>query len=346
LTGNPRKWSSEQLINFQTLMLWSRDFGFGIPELPYIAGRDLVGTVVQESKFSLRFKQGDVVLAPSTEYRDLRRSAYQEFVVASAFNISRVPKNLERQHVAGLGVAFTAAALALGVSLGCDFSQIGQTGSGPNLPEILRSLRPEAIPEDQRKECLQETRHSPRKGSWILIWGGSSTSAQITAQLAKLIGLRVIKVVDVGKHGDRLSRGFADLLIDSHNDERAIQIIRRVTNGNLQYAVDTVGRNTAELAQRALQQNQDGIVSHLVGLSGLPKHPAPGVNHHSLPMKVFHEVQEVGENLMKWLEALLKEGLLIPPDVELAPGGLDGINDALDRMRKGDISGKRLVIKI
>jgi hypothetical protein len=40
----------------------SSDFGFGIPELPYVAGRDLVGVVVRGPKEkSSRITLGDVV---------------------------------------------------------------------------------------------------------------------------------------------------------------------------------------------------------------------------------------------------------------------------------------------
>jgi hypothetical protein len=63
-------------------------------------------------------------------------------------------------------------------------------------------------------------------------------------------------------------------------------------------------------------------------------------------MKIYHEVHEVGGSLMSWLEMLLKQGQLIPPETEVAPGALDGINDALDRMRRGEISRKRVVVKL
>jgi NADPH:quinone reductase-like Zn-dependent oxidoreductase len=307
-----------------------------------------VGTVIQESRSNSRIKKGDVVFSPSTDYRDLRKAAYQEFAIAANFNVSRIPCGVSREKVAGLGVAFVAAALSLGISLGCNFSSVVTSPKGPNLLEILHSLNPEAIPADQRKECLegiQET-EAPKKGDWILIWGGSSTSAQLISQLSKLIGLRVIKVVDVGKHGDRLSQGHADLLVDGYDPERAIEIIRKVTNGNLRFAVDTIGKKTAELSQRAMKQSAEGPSSHLVGLSGIPKETTPGMKYHSIPIKVYHEVPAVGDSLMKWLEALLSDGKLTPPDAELSPGGLEGINDALDRMRKGEISGKRIVIKI
>jgi hypothetical protein len=49
---------------------------------------------------------------------------------------------------------------------------------------------------------------------------------------------------------------------------------------------------------------------------------------------------------MVWLEKLLRDGLITAPEAEIAPGGLEGINDALDRMRKGEVSGKRLIVQL
>ncbi|KAF4634524.1 hypothetical protein G7Y89_g3574 [Cudoniella acicularis] len=69
----------ELLVKIQytslNLIDWkSAGFGFGIPELPYIAGRDLVRAVVRESQSDSRFKLGDVVFTASTDHRDLRKS--------------------------------------------------------------------------------------------------------------------------------------------------------------------------------------------------------------------------------------------------------------------------------
>lgn len=38
-----------------------RDFGFGIPELPYLSGRELAGTVAQVDDNDSRWKVGDRV---------------------------------------------------------------------------------------------------------------------------------------------------------------------------------------------------------------------------------------------------------------------------------------------
>lgn len=165
-------------------------------------------------------------------------------------------------------------------------------------------------------------------------------------QLAKLAGLRVAAVADVAKHGARLAELGADLLIDKFDTGRAIEVLRAVTRGQLRFAIDIVGKESASFLQKALPQTSSGPRAHLLGLTGLPKEVKEGVVHHKLPIKLFHEAPVVGETLMRWLEALLLANTLKMPRVDIADGGLAGINAALDRMRNGEISGKRLVVPV
>lgn len=92
-------------------------------------------------------------------------------------------------------------------------------------------------------------------------------------------------------------------------------------------------------------ENKVSRRTHLTGLTGLPKQQT-GAVHHSVPVKLFHEIPEVGEALAVWLEKLLEQGLLSPPRILGVVEGLEGINGGLDRMRKGEISGGRLVARI
>ena len=122
----------------------------------------------------------------------------------------------------------------------------------------------------------------------------SSATGLIALQLAKLSGLRTIAVVDVARYGEKLLAAGADLLVDRLSTNRAVEIIRGVTYGHLRFALDTVGRTTAEHLQQALGTEQ----AHLVGLTGLPKVVAEGVRHHKVPIKSFHDIPKIGQTLM------------------------------------------------
>lgn len=354
------------------MLTFRSDFGFGIPTLPYIAGREFAGTVLKTgSAVPSRLQVGDVVIVPSTDYRDLRKAAYQQYSIASFFNTIRIPQDISINSGSTLGVAFVSAVLALGICMGVNFESIE---NGPNLLESVRNIAPEMLPADIRQECLSRISYTERAkpGDFLVVWGGSSTCAHVAKQLARLAGLKIISVVDTAKHGIRLStteRIRSDLVVDSHDPDRAIQIIRANTGQNARFGFDTIGKETATYLLKSLSQphetaknldragakpptppstpleeNPQTLRSHLVGMTGLPQKDVPGgVVLHSVPIKLYHEVPQVGEELSAWCERLLVKGLLVPPDVVGVVEGLDGINAGLDRMRRREISGGRLV---
>lgn len=130
--------------------------------------------MVVEANATSRVRVGDTVLVPSTDYRDIRKAAFQEYAVATHYNAARIPPSRSIHASASLGVAFVASVLALGVSFRLDFSNTGCPG--PNLAQIVRQLNPDDIPADIRGECHIESTNtdSPRPGDWIAIWGGTS----------------------------------------------------------------------------------------------------------------------------------------------------------------------------
>ncbi len=207
---------------------------------------------------------------------------------------------------------------------------------------------------------------------------GSSTSANLTIQLAKLAGLKTVAIVDKAKHGLRLANHKAirtDLLVDSHDPKRAVDIIRANLKGKLRFGIDTRGRDSAASLLQALSPDSlssssataapttegspppsppatphnrtQQLSAHLIGLTGLPKESPPeGALFHTVPIKLFHEVPAIGTALVLWLERLLEKGLICPPEIIDVEQGLGSVNKALDRMRKGEISGGKLVVKV
>lgn len=354
-------------------------------------------STVEEATSLNRVNTGDRVLAISTDYRDLRKGAYQEYVVVWDYNTVRLPPHLSYEAGATIGVAFVAAILALGVNLGVDFRNVED---GPDLLSIVRQLPPGVLAADIREECLTGISVADRAqpGDWLAIWGASSTSAHMAIQLARLAGLRVAAVVDTAKHGWRLAQKEGgepwqpDLVVDSHDPERAVAVLRANLGSRLRFGFDTRGRDTATWLLQALAcsaptstKEKGGSTtpkssppsppatpredannttvpaapiseidelstvpqSHLVGLTGLPKGapPAGGV-FHNVPIKLFHEVPAVGEALSAWLERLLASKKLVPPVVAGVEDGLERVNAGLDRLRAGEISGGRLVVRL
>lgn len=324
------------------------DYGFGQPSYPWVNGRDFAGIVVKAPRKESRIKQGDVVFGPSTDYRDVRKAAYQEYIVTTESNVARIPQGVQVKEGAALGVAFVAAQIALGVSFGLDFTNPSTGPPGPDFLRIARSLSPLHVPDDIRGEIYssisQEER--PRPGEWIAIWGASTTTGQVAVQLAKAAGLKVVAVADLANSSQRLIDIGADFQIDRQDPQRAIEVLKSVTGGQLRFGVDVVSVETASALQEALQKSSSGPQSHLLGLAGTPKETAQGVVIHKVPIKLFHESSVYGNAVVDWLEKLLVAKALRLPEVEVAEGGLAGINDALDRLRSGTVRSKRIVVSV
>ena len=175
----------------------------------------------------------------------------------------------------------------------------------------------------------------------------SSNTGMAAIQLAKLAGLRVIAVADAVRHGARLFDIGVDVLVDRDHPQRAVEIIRNVTKGKLRFAMDAVGKETATHLQESLQSSRsDGRKAHLVGLTGLPKTKLEGIKYKSIPIKVFHSVPIIGETVMDWLEQLLLKKVFHPPEIVITDSGLEGINESLNSLKNGGVSGKRLVVQI
>lgn len=115
------------------------------------------------------------VLAVSTDYRDFRKAAFQEYAIVCCYNATRIPPRVDPFRVASVGVAYVAAGLALGVCLGVSFTK-NRTKRAFNLLEIAQKY-PEGVPEDIVPQIIQgiSPGSRPYSGEWVLIYGGMTS---------------------------------------------------------------------------------------------------------------------------------------------------------------------------
>lgn len=154
--------------------------------------------MIKTSSSSSRLQTGDLVLVPSTDYRDIRKAAFQEYAVTTHYNAAKIPSTTSIHGGASIGVAYVAAALALGVSFGLDFG-LAQSVPGPDLRTILKGVDAQDIPEDVRPECLPSSEAEAERvqgGDWIAIWGGE----RILSTLVKCIELTEYSIYNYRIH--------------------------------------------------------------------------------------------------------------------------------------------------
>ncbi|GKU10263.1 unnamed protein product, partial [Fusarium langsethiae] len=323
--------------------------------------------VISENGHNGGWKLGDWVLGISTDYRDFKKAAFQEFAIVCAHNAIRIPPSIGNPlATAAVGVAYVTAALSLGVCLGVGFNQ-HRNADYHSLLQIAQE-DPSILPLDVEPEVIPGIGHdcSPRPGDWIMIYGASSVTAQIAIQLSKLAGLKVIGVANLDKHRELLESLGTDTLINRNDLEAASQELDRLLPGKLRFAIDTVGSSTAEWCQNALIRSrtqtagttttdrehstggsgdEESRQGHLVVFTGKPKTSHPEVKIHRVPVKLFHTHERIGTYLSGWLHELLEDSSIQLPRSEIIDGGLESINGALERLKNGDVSGSRLVIR-
>jgi hypothetical protein len=134
----------------------------------------------------------------------------------------------------------------------------------------------------------------------------------------------------------------------------------------IRFALDTVGADTAAWCQNILASRTgtqcrpsllltgsnnialgpSSSLPHLVCLVAAPKEKNTNVRIHKIPIKLFHTNRDIGRAISEWLSILLKSGDLKLPDTIYQDGGLDTIGSGLERLKSGELSGKRLVVRL
>ncbi|CAJ2503003.1 Uu.00g103970.m01.CDS01 [Anthostomella pinea] len=289
----------------------SVDYNFCLPEFPWVTGREMSGVVAQVGSAVTTFKEGDSVWT-STYYKDVRAGCFQEYVIVPSHTVLPIPSTVSFEAAACLGVAALTAAMTLWKWLGVPI--------------------PSTTTDDSEEQ-------------WLLIWGGSTVTGQFATQIASLSGIKVITVNSAETKALSEKLGASHVVVrDEKTDEELVDEIRQVTGGRITRAIDLVGTKTASLALDAVSKDAPVAFAPLAMMSS--SHVIPeNVIVHTVEMKQF--VLDKGnvcytEELGKLLEA----GKLILPELHLVEGGLDVVQEGLEMLKKGNMKGKKLVVRM
>jgi NADPH:quinone reductase-like Zn-dependent oxidoreductase len=303
---------------------WKRQaFGIAIPSYPSILGSDVSGVVAAVGANVTAFQPGDRVLgsadAMSTANPD--HAAFQTYTIVSTAVATKLPDAVGFAEGASLPTAVGTAAIALF--------------------DILGLPVPSARSDPAKTETETET--------GILVWGGASSVGSATIQLARLAGLKVFATASP-RHHDRVHSLGATAVVDYRSPAAVVELVAAAEQAGvgITLAVDAVV--TAETLAR--------VVDVLAGFDG-PKrvaHLLPWVDEVARPgdveagwvngLKVWNERRDVSvvvfnQLLGGWLET----GEVVPGTVRVVPGGVGGLQAALDELKEG-VSGEKLVVQL
>jgi len=133
-------------------------------------------------------------------------------------------------------------------------------------------------------------------------------------------------------------------VIDRHNPD-AIDSIKKLTEGELLYAIDVIGSVTASLCVQALSLSKPAYLAHVAGAPAIPvsgnitsKAVAIGTNYKN-NLQFF-------KNVVQTLQSYIDSKKLLPNKVHLMPNGLTDVVHGLKLLAANKISAEKLVVTV
>ncbi|KAF2808487.1 GroES-like protein [Mytilinidion resinicola] len=292
----------------------SVDYNFCLPKFPWVTGREMSGVVHKVGKNVKNLSAGDRVWT-STYYRDVRAGCFQELVVVPEHTVLPIPANLDFESAACLGVAALTAGMALWKWLG--------------------------VPLPETTGALKESHES----DWLLIWGGSTVTGQFATQYAIASGLNVITVTSERTKNLSQRLGATHVVSrDGKSDDEIVSEIKAVTGGKVTRAIDLVGPKTATLVLQCVSETFAVEFAPLAMMSSKQVVPE-NVTAHTVEMKQF-VLDRSNTFYAEELNRMLQSGELKLPEIHVMDGGLEVVVSGLDMLKKGDMGGKKMVVRM
>ncbi|KAK1753850.1 chaperonin 10-like protein [Echria macrotheca] len=311
---------------------WKRQaFDIMIPSYPTILGADLAGTVVSvgdSSDGSHQFSPGDRVFsaAPGFATGLPSNGAHQTYTVVKTSTTSPLPSDMTFLQGAVQPTALGTATVGIVDILGLPL---------PGIPASLLKTKAAVGIDDKI----------------LLVWGGASTVGSTTIQLARIAGLSVIATASPAHH-DKLRSIGAAAVVDYRSPTAVDEILAAAAGlgKKIAFAVDTISL-----------PHTLGPVSQVLARSGVPTtrlaHTLPWPSGLAVPEGVeagniaMETVWGPREDLAQWIYQVaapewFTTGKVEPVGYRLVSGGLAGIQNGLDELRGGKVSGEKLVVEV
>ncbi|KAK7438604.1 hypothetical protein VKT23_017938 [Stygiomarasmius scandens] len=296
-----------------------QSYGLFYEEYPAITGSDVAGDVEQVGEGVVGFKKGDRVLLQGNLKSDY--AGFQQYVrapaelvaKASTSDLTKIPENISYSQAASIPLGLATAAVGLyakqpsGISLNPSFDAANYSGQA------------------------------------ALVIGGSSSVGQYAIQLLRYAKFEPIIAYSSAHHFEYLKLLGATICIDRKQVSLADlpAAVKKLTNSPIKIVYDAIGSGESEQAgYDALAADGNMVTTGAQGKIDSKKiHRVFGSVHTPPPNREF------GKAMYKNLTKLLEDGVIVPNKIEDLPNGLNGINDGLERLKKNQVSGVKLIAR-
>ena len=285
-----------------------QDTSLPFVKYPVVLGQDIAGTVEQVgSAAASKFKAGDRVFGFSGG-----NNSFKSYVTVPQSLAAKIPDHLSFNDVSVFPLCISTSSYGL---------------FGKN---FLALPRPSLDPESTGKS--------------VLVWGGSSAVGSNAIQLAKAAGMQVITTCSASNSDYVKSLG-ADKVFDHKSPSVTDEVAAELDKGTCAGIYLATGK-VAEACQVSLKSKQKLSIA-----SANPVMPGDVPDGVEAKFTIDTEGTDMFEQTVPitfggyFAEALAKGKYKVAPPPEAVPRkGLEGIQDALDILKKG-VSAKKLVVE-
>ncbi|KAJ3538747.1 hypothetical protein NM688_g6475 [Phlebia brevispora] len=287
---------------------------------PLILGWEAAGVVVQLGEGVTSLAVGDKVLHPALFWEGY--PAFRLYNSIPADLCGKIPLNVTIDQAASIPLALDTAVLGLYVAPG--------RRGGANLTPPW-----------------QEGGREKYRGRPIFIFGGAGAVGQMVIQLCKLSGFSPIIATASLKNEHYLKSLGATHVIDRNVPTSSLpDIVKGITKEPIPIVYDTVSSEETQnagydilasdgtllLVFQRVQVAEDKLSAGklISSVSGSPWLP----DRRRLSAELYENVT-----------AMFESGELKPNHIEVLPNGLAGVLAGLDRLRKKEVSAKKLIIR-
>ncbi|KAK7682602.1 hypothetical protein QCA50_014402 [Cerrena zonata] len=297
-----------------------RDFGLVVGNYPLVLGLDAAGEVVATGEEVTSLAIGDRVIY-SGWLQSLSLGTFQQYGTVPAEFASKIPPSLSFDEAATIPLAISTA----GVGLYGPVERGGGTG-----------LTPPWLNEGRKKYS----------GQPVVVFGGSGSVGKYTIQLAELSGFSPIVTTASPQNFELVKSLGATHVVDRHLPPREIEkAINAIIPGPIKFIYDTVSLSATQNTAYDLLSSGGILVVYLSSKVD-EKKTTPDkkiIASHGTGYAVQNK--DVCISLYTHLTDLIDSGDIKPNVVEILPKGLSGIPDAMERVKRDEVSGKRLIAR-
>lgn len=189
-----------------------------------------------------------------------------------------------------------------------------------------------------------ESQTIPRTG-YLLVWGGSTVTGQFAIQIAALGGLKVIAVTSAKTAELARNLGASYTVIrDGKSGDDIVLEIRAIAGDDITRGIDLVGPDTAGLCLKAMSTSQRVLFAPLAMLSSKTVVPQ-NISVETVEMKQF-VLNDNSQVYSQALNSLIEENRLVLPQITTLGSGLEKVLEGLERVKRGDMAGQKVVVRI